>query len=261
MSIAISIVSHQHGASVQLLMQQLASLADPALHRVIITLNVPEPVLLSFLQQGDWPFELHVLENPKPRGFAANHNHAFAEDLNLQGSAYFAVLNPDVRLLDNPWPALLAALQQNPQAGASYPLQLNEQGQRQDSERLAPTPARLLRRYLGGRRHELVGQQAADWVNAACLLLRASVFASLGGFNENYHMYCEDVDLCLRLQLTGHSLLRVESARLVHQAQRASHRQARHFFWHVRSLLQLWRSPIWRQWRQWQQQQEAENPL
>ena len=133
--------------------------------------------------------------------------------------------------------------------GLAYPLQQDAAGKVQDSERLAPSPARLLRRYAPwGQRQEIGAGASPEWVNAACILLPRAVYAQLGGFDEGFRMYGEDVDLCLRLQLAGWRMVRAEDARITHSAGRASHRNVRHFFWHVQSLWRLWRSPVWAQW-------------
>ncbi len=62
-------------------------------------------------------------------------------------------------------------------------------------------------------------------------------------------MYCEDVDLCLRLQLAGWRLAGADTALVQHQAQRASRRGWQPLLWHVTSLLRLWRSPVWQAWQ------------
>ena len=116
----------------------------------------------------------------------------------------------------------------------------------QDHERRLPTPARLLARYLLRRKHEVGEGETPDWVNAAFLLLRREAYAEVGGFDERYHMYCEDVDLCLRLRGGGWRLARADAAVVEHAARRGSHRQWRHLGWHLRSLWRLWRSPAFR---------------
>ena len=130
-----------------------------------------------------------------------------------------------------------------PGAGCAYPVQVNAQGQLQDSERELPTPQALLRRHALGRRELRV-----DWVNAACLVLPQPVWQAVGGFDESYFMYCEDVDLCLRVRLAGLALVQAP-VQIEHSGQRASHQRWGHLRWHVRSLLRLWRSPVYRQAR------------
>ncbi|RRD57215.1 glycosyl transferase [Comamonadaceae bacterium OH2545_COT-014] len=253
MRLSLSIVSHGHGAQVWPLLQALAALAPPRPARVLLTLNLPDAPLAAQVRAAAWPFELALLENAAPAGFGANHNRAFAHDQQrpAPGEA-FAVLNPDLQLHGNPFAPLLAALAV-PGTGCAYPHQCDAQGRPQDHERRLPTPARLLARYGRGRRAE-VGADAGDgappdWVNAAFLVLRAQAYAQIGGFDEGYHMYCEDVDLCLRLQLAGWQLRRADGACVTHAAQRASHRNLRHLAWHVRSLLRLWASPAYAQYR------------
>lgn len=261
MGLCVSVISHGHGPEVLHLLNRLADL--PGQHgqpghgapaRVIVTLNVPEPALAQALAQRRWPFDLRTCANPAPLGFGANHNRAFALDGQLGASAGFAVLNPDVDWPagQNPLLALHRALAAaGPQAGLAYPVQVDAQGRLQDHERLLPTPARLLRRYLPwGRRHEVAaGQGEAAWVNAAFLLLPRPAYAAVGGFDEGYHMYCEDVDLCLRLRLAGWRMVRAQDALVTHRARRASHRHLRHLLWHVQSLLRLWRSAAWQHTR------------
>jgi GT2 family glycosyltransferase len=247
--ITASIVSHGHGTQVEGLLAQLAQTGGHRPRRVIVTLNLPEPGLTVRLRARDWPFDLDVTENAAPAGFGTNHNRAFERDGRHGASALFAVLNPDLRWRAEPWGAMAAVLETDPRAGAVYPVQLDAAGRRQDHERLLPTPARLLARHVLRRPAEVGEGQRPDWVNAAFLLLRRTAYAGIHGFDEGFHMYCEDVDLCLRLQLAGWRLARADGAVVEHAAQRASRREARHLLWHARSLLRLWRSPAWRAWR------------
>ncbi len=232
--VVVSIVSHGHGDCVQRLLHELAEHCDGSVARVVLTHNLPESAPEP--AQGAWPFALEVRVNEAPLGFGVNHNRALQ---NAQ-EPYVCVLNPDVMLSGNdPFPALRAALDRAG-AGCAYPVQVDAQGVRQDSERALPTPLALVRRRLQGR-----AERRIDWVNAACLLLPRAVWQQLGGFDERYYMYCEDVDLCLRLRLAGFGLARAQ-AQVVHAGTRASHRALRHLVWHVTSLLRLWRSHPYR---------------
>lgn len=253
MNTTVSLISHGHGQEVLVLLQELGALPGtghgPAIRRVVLTLNQPEPALAGALRQHVFPFELILTENQSPLGFGANHNRAFARDATLGASEAFGVFNPDLHLRGNPLAAMAQVLQQDPSAGAAYPRQVDSTGAPSDSERLLPTPRRLLARYLGARGEEVAAGARPDWVNAACLLLRREAYEQIGGFDERYHMYCEDVDLCLRLQLAGWGLVRADDAVVEHAAQRASHRNLRHLAWHLASLGRLWRSAAYRDWQ------------
>jgi GT2 family glycosyltransferase len=55
------------------------------------------------------------------------------------------------------------------------------------------------------RREEMpsVGEKYVDWADGACLMLRLEDFSNVGGFDENYFLYVEEVDLQLRLRSAG----------------------------------------------------------
>ncbi|WP_265707287.1 glycosyltransferase [Verminephrobacter aporrectodeae] len=236
--LAVSVVSHGHGALVQRLLDDLAQLSSATVRRVVLTLNRPEAPPLP--PAGGWPFALQLRCNTRPLGFGTNHNRALA------GAAepFVCVLNPDIALTaGDPFAALVQAAGA-PGIGCAYPVQVDARGRAQDSERALPTPRALCRRHMGGRKETTV-----DWVNAACLVLPQPVWQSLGGFDEAFFMYCEDVDLCLRLRLAGFRLARAP-AQLMHAGQRASARRLNHLRWHLQSLWRLWQSPVYQQAQQ-----------
>lgn len=233
-ALVISVVSHGHGASVQRLLDQIAQYSVDVVARVVLTINAPQPDPTP--PPGGWPFIFKVRRNARPGGFSANHNRALASG----AERFVCILNPDVALCDaDPFAALVLAASLSG-VGCAYPAQVDEQGREQDSERALPTPTALVKRRLLGRTESQV-----DWVNAACLVLRREVWNEIGGFDTRYFMYCEDVDLCLRLRLRGLSLARADS-RILHSGQRASRRQWRALGWHIQSLLRLWGSAAYR---------------
>ncbi len=100
----------------------------------------------------------------------------------------------------------------------------------------------VVKKLVVGFRRVLVGLNCfnTDWLAGMFLLLRREAFAAVGGFDERFHMYCEDADLCLRLQLAGWRVRLVEDVAVVHAAQRASRRSWQHLRWHLTSLLRHW---------------------
>ncbi len=233
--LVVSVVSHGHGPLVQRLLWQLAQYSATTVARVLLTLNIPEPEPIA--PPEGWPFVLQILHNPQPIGFGGNHNRA----LQQVAEPFVCILNPDVELIGpkDPFAALLDTAAQAG-TGCAYPVQLNAQGQVQDSERALPSPAALWRRRVLRQQ-----EQRVDWVNGACMVLPTPVWQQLGGFDSRYFMYCEDVDLCLRLRLAGLALLRAPVA-VRDAGQRASQRHWLHTWWHIRSLLRLWGSDSYR---------------
>ncbi len=236
-TITISIVSHGHGTAVRHLVAQLTALSAGCVDHVIVTHNLP--CALLFPAPDGLPFRLTERVNNTPLGFGANHNHAFE----YCKTEHFCILNPDITLDDEAlWPSLLACFD-TVEVGCVYPVSLAPDGSLQDSERELVTPFGLLRRHAAG-----LPPRRVDWVSAAFLMVSSEAWRSIGGFDERYHMYCEDVDFCLRLQLAGWTLVRAPIS-VVHVGARQSRRKFQHLFWHIGSLLRLWLSPAFYRYR------------
>jgi GT2 family glycosyltransferase len=199
---------------------------------VLLTVNVPEALPFG---ENDFGSPLRILRNPAPRGFGANHNAAFA---GAKGGC-FCVLNPDIRLTMDPLPLLVEALADG-KAGVAAPRILNPGGGIEDSARRFPTLWTIVRKaFARAPRHdyEIAGAPLhPDWVAGMFMLLRSAVYREIGGFDERYFLYYEDVDLCLRLRRQGYAVVLEPRATALHDARRASHSDVMHLFWHARSL-------------------------
>ncbi len=241
--LSVSIVSHGQGALVAALLGDLAAHCRGTPMEVLVTLNLPEtlPCDLSGL-----PFPVVVIDNSRPLGFGANHNQAFARS----SGEFFCVLNPDIRLSHDPFPAMRAALAE-PGVGLSAPRVLNPEGLPEDSATPFPSPMMILLKALrlGQGRPYVVGTHTLypDWVAGMCMLLRAAQFRLLGGFDTRYFLYYEDVDLCARLRLSGLEVALTPAAQVAHAAQRSSHRHLGYLVLHLRSLIQFFSSSVY--WR------------
>jgi GT2 family glycosyltransferase len=239
-AVSLSIISHGHGDLVRQLLSDLRALKWPRdSYEVLLTVNIPESPV-NWEQFEDLPLFLAV--NPQPRGFGSNHNAAFKRS---RGRA-FAILNPDVRLQELNLTRWLSGLNQ-PQVGACAPMATDSQGQLQDNARSFPSLLSLARRVITGQRQPSYlasdGKQFIDWAAGYFLLLRREAFEQIGGFDEHYFMYMEDVDLGRRLQRRGWKLLWDPSICIVHDARRASHHDLRHLAWHINGVLRfLWNS-------------------
>ena len=246
--VAISIISHQQIQLVLPLLQDLDAIFLNTSFEVLLTLNVPEALPFS---PEDFGFALKVLRNAAPAGFGANHNQAFAQ-MHPQ-AAFFCVLNPDIRITQNPFPDLLKACA-DPHTGLAAPAIYSPSGQLEDSARKFPTPWRIAHRVLTRRRTRDYAAPTTvlhpDWVAGMFLLLRTTVYRQLGGFDERYFLYYEDVDLCARARLAGLEIVQLALPGVIHNAQRASHRNPKYLRWHVGSMLRFFTSAAFLRW-QW----------
>lgn len=228
-NVTLSVVSHRQGDMVNDLLGDAARYA-PNLD-VLLTRNVPEHVSIH----GAGLQSFRQLENANAKGFGANHNAAFQHC----DSPFFCVANPDVRLLNDPFPELLACMD-DPKVGLVAPRVIDPSGNAEDSARYFPTPVNLAAKmlHLDEGRYPVVGDvpMAVDWVAGMFMLFRAEAFRDIGGFDEDFFLYYEDVDICARLWKAGWKVMLHPGVSVIHAAQRSSRRNPRYTAWHISSM-------------------------
>ena len=215
--VTISIVSHGQADLVRRCLLDLAEFPEVA--RVIVTLNIPESDLdvPKYLES-----RLLTIRNTTPQGFGANHNQAFLSC----GTPFYCVINPDIRLPKNPFPVLVAELERKHTA-AIGPAVLSPSRQLEDSVRKFPTPLSLGVKMLGrgdGRYQFSIGDEtfAADWIGGMFMLFGAEDYKRVGGFDEAFFLYYEDVDICARLWKAGCRVLALsQKQQVIHDARRS----------------------------------------
>lgn len=248
--LCVSIVSHAQRDLTSLWLESLLRAPPRSLQQVVYTRNVPEAPLPAAAQALPG---LHVIDNPFPKGFGANHNAAFA----CCHSPMFVVLNPDITWDVEPFGAMLAMFHDDPLLGVVGPSVVSPAGYPENSARRLYSPVEVLSQKRRARNHA----PNPAWLAGMCLMLRSRAYASVNGFDEGFHLYVEDVDLCSRLRLAGWRLTQCDAAVVVHHARRASHRSWRHAAWHLSGMVRYWTSSVyWRYRSLLAQQARAEAP-
>jgi N-acetylglucosaminyl-diphospho-decaprenol L-rhamnosyltransferase len=218
----------------------LAALA-PQVDELVVVANVPVEVAL--------PARGRLLENDRPVGFAANINRGVAET----GGELVVIANPDTE----PAPDAVAILADfaagGPRRGIVGPQLRYPDGRRQPSRRRFPTvsgtlarrtPLRYARHPIERqRRHYLLDEQPtepvpADWMLGAFLLLRREMLDELGGFDEGFRLYGEDIELCYRAAKAGWERWYVPEAVVTHRYAAEIDRRllTRRTLWHWRGI-------------------------
>lgn len=226
-------------------------MSAPAVSVVLVSYNTREDLLCALGALRDHvrlPLELLVVDNASADGSAeaaraafpaatvlANaHNVGFGrannQALRAARAPHVLLLNPDCEVRPGAVEALLALLEARPDVGAVAPLTWNDDGtpqvsfgpalglvsewrQRRLVDGVRRREARALARaeVLTRREHE------PDWVSASCLLARAEALRAVGGFDEDFFLYEEDVDLCLRLRRAGWRIVHTPAAEVRHR--------------------------------------------
>ena len=157
-------------------------------------------------------------------GAAANRGVADAR------APWLLVCNSDLVWQPGALDALVAAGEAHPRAGSLGPALLNPDGTVYPSARELPSLTQGAGHAILGRvwpgnpwtrayqaRQETAGdERTAGWLSGACLLLRREAFEQVGGFDDGYFMFFEDIDLGERLGRAGWANLYVPAAHVTH---------------------------------------------
>lgn len=238
MKVAAVVVSHGNAADLERLLPALA----PQVDELVVVANVPGSA--SALPDG-----AILLGNERPLGFGANVNRGVA----ATSAELVCSVNPDAIPAPGAVEELRRFVAATPRAGVAGPAMLYPDGTVQPSRRRFPTVAgTLVRRtplrllfdpYRLQRRHYHLGERPsepveADWMLGGFLMLRRSMLEELGGFDEGFFLYGEDIDLCYRAWRAGWSCWYVPAATVEHEHQAVTDRRlfTRRTVWHWRGI-------------------------
>ena len=217
----VVVVSYNSRRSLRACVEPLAGHRDL---RVIVADNASTDGSLDAV--ADLP--LVGLPLPRNGGFAYGCNAgARAGD-----APYVLFLNPDAVIAPTAVLRLVQALEEEPATGAVGPRIVHSDGSLDYSRRRFPrlrstyAQALFVHRLLphADWTDELIRDEDAyaqagpvDWLSGACLLIRRPVLERLGGLDERFFMYCEDVDLCRRVWDAGSAVRYEPEAVAVHE--------------------------------------------
>jgi GT2 family glycosyltransferase len=209
-SVAISIVNYNTRDLLAALLRQLTSQQLRRPLEIIVVDNASRDGSADMVSDR-YP-EVTLVRNEVNRGFGAAHNQA----LQQHSSSYWLVLNPDVTLGPGDIDSMVNFMEQRPRCGIEGCRLIGPDGAFQPSAGQFPFGTALFGwlfnlEALGVRANlhridpELYARsRPVDWVSGACMLIRSDVARHLGGFDERYFLYFEDIDLCYRARKAGY---------------------------------------------------------
>ena len=239
MSVSAIVVSHGHARELETLVPALARQVD----ELVVVANTPGSVPPAL------PASVRMLENVRPQRLSANVNLGIAATT----GDWVLFSNPDVVPEPDAVGALHGFAATHERCGIAGPRAVWPDGIWQPTRRTFPTvsgtivrrtPLRQLfppleRQRAHYRLDEDVGRPVeADWLLGAFLLLRRAMLDELGGFDEGYRHYVEDIDLCYRAMRTGWERWYVPAACVTHDWAQVTDKGflSRHSLWHARSM-------------------------
>jgi GT2 family glycosyltransferase len=233
--VAAVVVSHGHPRELE---ESLPALG-PQVDELVVIANVP----------GSVPAGVEAVHNERPLGFGANVNRGSK----LTTAELVISANPDAVPEPGAVAALRAFMEAHPRCGVAGPRRVYPDGTWQPSRRRFPTvtgtivrrtPLRLVVRQ---RKHfhldELPPEQpvSSDWMLAGFLMLRRELLDELGGFDEAFRLYGEDIDLQYRAMQAGWERWYVPQAvvRHEHKAETDTRWLTRRTLWHWAGIVRF----------------------
>ena len=195
--------------------------------------------------------QVHVIANVENYGFAAANNQGMRA-ASEEKPRYYFLLNPDTFVRPGAIEELVRALDERPKAGIAGARLIYGDGRFQHSAfyfpglgqlmfDLMPMPSRLYESRFNGRyaRRRFSPRRnpfKVDHPLGATMMVRADVAETTHGFDESFHMYCEEIDWSWRVREAGWEIYAVPSAEVIHYGGESTSQVP------ADSVVNLWRS-------------------
>ena len=238
-ALTVSVVAHNQRSDLERLLPSLLAATSKLDAEVLIVENRSTDGSAELLA-GIGGIE--VIPNPARTGYGSNHNLS----IRRAKGEYIAIMNADMTVDADVFVRLKAFMDANPDVGIVTPKILNEDGTVQGLNKRLPTLWDLFLRRFAPRFVQRRFQRRLDYyemrdvgydavcdvpfISGAFMFARTRLLRDLGGFDERYFLYFEDVDLCRRVART-HRTAYFPGATVVHAWKRASHTRPR-FLWY-----------------------------
>lgn len=229
--LSIIIVNYKTAPLTAALIKSLLSLPLPKASEIIVVDNDSQDDSV-YLLRSDFP-EITVIDNGRNVGLAAGVNRGIQE---AKGQ-YYLILNPDMIALPNSVQTLVDYMDQHEDVGMAGAKLVSPSGKLQYScyrfykpmtivyrrtpfGKTAHGKAEISRLLMKDFNHKEV--KDVDWLMGACLIVRAAAVKKVGGMDDQFFLYFEDVDWCRRMWEAGWRVTYVPQAVFSHFHQRSS---------------------------------------
>lgn len=210
---------------------------------------------IVLVENGEPGSMTSIVRDPAVRMVTPALNLGYGRGVNRGAAAttdtpYLLVSNPDVVVHDGAVSALVEVLESDPQCAVVGPKILRPDGSVYPSHRVFPNMAlaaahALLAPLWPGnpatkkyRSTHVDG--TVDWVSGACFIIRREAFEQVGGFDERYFMFAEDMALCYAVGQRGYRVRNVDAAVVTHVEGLSRQSATRSMVWaHHRSAMRF----------------------
>jgi len=207
-------------------LESIRSAVSNIAHEIIIVDNASVDGSVEMVK-NQFP-DVKLIENHVNNGFAAANNQA----MKVSSGKFIALINPDTVMQEDTFSSMLEFMEDHADAGAATCKILNPDGSFSvDSRHSIPTPMTAFWKQIGFHRlfpkSKIFGRYnltyldeneiyPVDAISGSFMFIRRKAFEEVGYLDEDYFMYCEDVDYCYRVKKAGWKIYYAPVSDIIH---------------------------------------------
>lgn len=231
--------------------QLISSLINNGIDNIYIIDNSSNDLLRNYTTSLTKVTYIHS----KNIGYGRAHNIAIKESIKL-GSTYHIVINPDIQIPKNDTiHKIKGFMDQTPACGLTMPLILYPNNEIQYLCKLLPTPKDLfIRRFLPfffneNNQYELRNTEynkimEVPSLSGCFMFIRTKILKQIGGFDERFFMYAEDLDLCRRIGNVSKTIF-YPHVFVYHSYEKGSYKNFKLLIYHIISIIKYFNKWGW----------------
>jgi GT2 family glycosyltransferase/lipopolysaccharide/colanic/teichoic acid biosynthesis glycosyltransferase len=225
-TISVIIVNYNVKEYLAQLLLSLERALQTISHEIIIVDNHSIDGSVQFLK--DKNFKVRIIENDENLGFGRANNQA----LKICKGKYVVLINPDTVVQENTFSRMIDFFDNTPDASVATCKIIDPAGNFSvDCRHSIPTPSVALWKVLGLSKlfpkSRIFGQYNMTYLNSdqtysipaisgSFMMMKKEVLDQVGLFDEQFFMYCEDIDLCHRITQAGFKIYYFPETQIIH---------------------------------------------
>ncbi len=226
MELSIIIINYNVKEFLQNLIHSLQKALSKITHEIIVVDNASDDGSVEFIRDK-FP-QIHLIVNKTNVGFSKANNEA----LKISKGKFILLINPDTIVSEDTINRMIYFLNQNPDAGLAGCKILNPDGSLQLAcRRSFPGPwtsfckvtglstlfpkSKLFAKYNLTYLDENSTYEV-DAISGSFMMMNREAYEKVGGFDEQFFMYGEDLDLCYRIQKNGYKVYYYPGTQIIH---------------------------------------------
>lgn len=219
--ITISVVSHGNMNEIKKLLDSISKSKNiNVIHKVILTLNIPEIITIKKI---NYKFKIIIIKNKTINSFSKNHNNAFKKC----STKKYLVINPDIVIPNKfDWKKIVNKINSDNVLISPNIIERNKI--------IKPRKFPTLLSYIFFSKN--YSNKKVDWISGCFMLFDSNFYKIINGFDELFFLYMEDVDICKRIKNHRKNII-IDNQTIFHNSKRRSLKNFKHFYFHITSII------------------------